>query len=93
MESIVGTFDDAELEYEKLILHDLLCELDYIYTLYKSINNECEENDIDYKITKLKNEIEEVRERIKKKILLAKMQFITTVPFCCLLIKKNNGGN
>lgn len=67
MESIIGTFDDAELEYEKQILHELLCELDYIYTLYKSINNGCEENDIDYKITKLKNEIEEVRERIKKK--------------------------
>ena len=80
MESIMGTFDDAELEYEKLILHDLLCELDYIYTLYRSINNGCEENDIDYKITKLKNEIEDVRERIKQ-ILLAKMQFIQPYRF------------
>lgn len=87
MESIVGTFDDAELEYEKQILHELLCELDYIYTLYKSINNGCEENDIDYKITKLKNEIEEVRERIKKNTI-GENAIYTTVPFCCLLIKK-----
>lgn len=50
MESIVGTFDDAELEYEKLKLHKLLCKLDYTYTLYRSIDNECVENDINYKI-------------------------------------------
>ena len=80
MESIVSTFDGAELEYEKLILHELLCKLDYIYALYRSIDNECVENDIDYKITKLKNEIEDVRVRIKQ-IMLAKMQFIQPYRF------------
>lgn len=82
MESIVDTFDDPELEYEKRKLHELLCELDYTYAFYRSIsiNNECVENDIDYKITKLENEIEDVRERIKQ-ILLAKMRFIKPYHF------------